>query len=273
MNPTNPPSQLRPPPVLGEAGWRLPVATVPGPIPEPVCRWTFQEPAGEPRWSTGRERYALREMAGPVARSDDGPSGAHALELTEGKWLSLPRAECPALNFHGAGARFSLVAWIKRRQKSVDECEAIAGMWNETLATRQYCLFLNLQIWDSADQIGGHLSATGKPTPPYKYCMETAVGATRLGFGDWHHAAFTFDGAWGRVYVDGKLDYRPGLNPYFWPRPINHGGPDGSDFTVGAVFRNGEVGNWFVGSLGGLAVYDEALSEEAVSQLHLRRMV
>jgi len=240
---------------------------------EPVCRWDFAAPGEAGLVSNGREPYRLIEMAGPMTRGSDGPTGGATLEFEEGQWLRCPRAECPALNFHGRDARFTLVAWVRRRPKSHDECEVVAGMWNETQRTRQYCLFLNLQIWDSVDQACGHLSATGAPTPGYKYCMEAAIGATRLGFDEWHHVAFSYDGVWARVYVDGRFDYRPGLNPYFWPRPINDGGPNGSDFTVGAVFRAGAMGNWFRGSLGGLAVYDACLSDAEIARLWSERRV
>lgn len=262
-------------PERGDAQWRLPAVTPPAPVApaEPVCRWTFQEPEGEPRWSEGRARYALREMAGPVARVEDGVLGRYAMELSEGRWLSVPRAECPALNFSGPGARFSVVAWVKRLPKSNHECQAVAGMWNETVETRQYCLFLDLGIWDGADQACGHVSATGAPTPGYKYCMEAAMGETRLGLGEWRHLAFTFDGVWAKIYVDGRLDYRPGLNPYYWRQAINDGGPGGSDFTVGAVYRGGTMGNWFTGRLGGLAVYREALAEAQVAALHAAKTV
>lgn len=253
------------PPIKGDATWM--VASPPGaPGVEPVCRWDFSEPPGAPRWSSGRERYPLYEMAGAVARGDDGPAGGATLELGEGQWLRCPRRECPALDFRGASARFSIVAWVRRRAKSTSECEAVAGMWNETDRTRQYCLFLNLLIWDSVDQACGHLSSTGAPTPGYRYCMEAAIGATRIERERWHLVAFTYDGHWGRVYVDGRLDYRPGLNPYHWPLPITDGGSSGSDFTVGAVFRAGRMGNWFCGSLGGLAVYDDCLAEADVAR-------
>jgi hypothetical protein len=260
-------------PVRGDAAWKLPKQAPMGPplLPEPVCRWTFQEPAGELRWSEGAERYALREMAGAAARVEDGVLGPYSTELREGQWFNLPRAECAALNFGGAGATFSVVAWVKRQPKSNHECQAVAGMWNETVATRQYCLFIDLSIWDSMEQVCGHVSAKGAPTPGYKYCMEAAIGATRLKMGEWQQVAFTFDGVWARVFVDGKMDYRPGLNPYYWPHVINDGGPAGSDFTVGAVYRGGSMGNWFTGRLGGLAVYREALSEEAMAWLHAAR--
>lgn len=261
-----------------EPGWpRLPQAAEDaagaGKVPEAVCRWTFQEEAGEARVSEGRERYALKEMAGPMARVEDGVLGRYSMEVQEGQWLNLARVECPTLDFHGKGARFSVVAWVKRAAKSNGECQAVAGMWNETVETRQYCLFLDLGIWSSAEQVCGHVSATGAPTPGYKYCMEAAIGATPVGLGEWRQVAFTFDGTWAKVYLDGRLDYRPGLNPYYWPQAINAGGLDGSDFTVGAVFRGGKMGNWFTGRLGGLAVYDEALSEEAMAGLWARRGV
>lgn len=240
---------------------------------EPVCRWSFGEDAGEVRWSGGRERYGLQEMAGPVRRGSDGPGGGPTLELEEGQWLSCPRSRCPALNFRGKGARFSVLAWVRRRRKSTGECEAIAGLWNETGETRQYALFLNLHIWDSAQQACGHLSATGGPSPGYRYCMEAAIGTRPLAFETWHLVAFTFDGFWARIYLDGHLDYRPGLNPYYWPCPINDGGAAGSDFTVGGVLRHGAMGNWFRGALGGLAIYDQCLDETSIERRWQKKTV
>ena len=59
----------------------------------------------------------------------------------------------------------------------------------------------------------------------------------------------------------GRLDERPGRNPYPYPGGIFDGGPAGADFTVGAVHRGVEMGNFFAGLLGGLAVYQRALSD------------
>lgn len=244
-------------------------------IPQPLCRWTFQEPAGEPRQSSGRYAYSLIEQAGPIARVEGGVKGCgpFAAEIKEGQWLRIRREDCPELNLHGPNARVTVVAWVKRTQKSNGECEAVAGMWNETHKSRQYCLFLNLKIWDSNQQVCGHLSSTGAPSPGYKYCMEAAIGASPVALGQWHHAAFTFDGIWARAYLDGRWDERPGLNPYFWPCAINNGGPGGSDFTVAAVDRSGLIGNWYTGLLGGLAVYDVALTGEQIAELHRREAV
>lgn len=237
---------------------------------EPISRWRFQEEAGKPRVAEGRHAYVLRERGGPIARVDDGVAAPGSVELREGQWFELPRSECPALNLHGR-VPLTVVAWVKRAPKSFRQCQAVAGMWNETGETRQYCLFLDLAIWDSADSVCGHVSATGRPSPGFPYCMEAGIGAKPVNLGVWHQVAFTFDGDWVRVYLDGQLDYRPGLSPYFWPQPINGGGAVGSDFTVGAVFRSGEMGNFLVGRLGGLSVYDVALAPEQIAALHATR--
>lgn len=241
---------------------------------EPLCRWLFDESPGTPRISEGRYRYALQERNGPIGRSEPDPAlGRASAEIVEGQWFNLPRAECPGLNLYGPGRALSVVAWVKRKPKSNGECQAVAGMWNETGATRQYCLFLDLKIWQSRNQVCGHLSSTGGPSPGYIYCMEAAIGAAPVSLEEWHQIAFTFDGTWAKAYLDGVADERPGLNPYFWPCAIHEGGSDGSDFTVGAVYRKGEIGNWFVGQLGGLAVYDTALPPEYLAQLYAARAV
>ncbi|WP_391572362.1 hypothetical protein [Cohnella sp.] len=47
------------------------------------------------------------------------------------------------------------------------------------------------------------------------------------------------------------------------------GGPTGADFTVGAVDRSGEMGNFYAGQLGGLAVFNRALNEREIAELHI----
>jgi len=44
-------------------------------------------------------------------------------------------------------------------------------------------------------------------------------------------------------------------------------GNNGSDFTVGAVLLKSGMGNFFVGLIGGLAVFHRALSEEEIRNL------
>ncbi|MDZ4199115.1 MAG: LamG-like jellyroll fold domain-containing protein, partial [Kiritimatiellia bacterium] len=91
-------------------------------------------------------------------------------------------------------------------------------------------------------------------------CMDGAMGATPVPFDEWHTVAMSYDGLAGTAWYDGRLDARPGLNPYPMPGGLHDGGPRGSDFTVGAVHRSGEMGNFFRGRISGIAVYRRALT-------------
>ncbi|MGB1286318.1 MAG: LamG-like jellyroll fold domain-containing protein [Aggregatilineales bacterium] len=193
----------------------------------------------------------------------DGIFGEKALYLRRGDWLSLKRTDCPALNIHGVDASLTVMAWLKRLpQAETYDCETIAGVWDESRKKRQYCLFLDLPIHDSGDQVGGHVSSHGGPTPGHPYCMDAAIGAMVLNFDRWYCVAFSYNGEYARSYLDGVLDIREGRNPFHYPYGLYDGGPGGADFTIGAVSRSGEPGNFFHGILGGLAVFDVALDDD-----------
>lgn len=251
-----------------------------------VSFWTFQEPAGAARIATGRAPLALREAGGIVPRAEDGIFGPYSAAfrgdaLTQ-PWLQIARADCPQLNFHGRDAKLSIVAWVKRHFVPTQEtaCQAVAGMWNEH-GKRQYCLFLNLRIHESAEQVCAHVSHVGGPTPGFKYCMDAAIGATRVPFDRWQCVAITYDGEYARAYLNGVLDHRGDRNPYHYPHGLFDGGSAGADFTVGAVARPQRVemidgkpveigtvqANCFRGLLGGLAVYDRALTDDELKSL------
>lgn len=74
----------------------------------------------------------------------------------------------------------------------------------------------------------------------------------------------SYDGIQAMAWLDGRLDRREDLNPYLFAGGLHDGGEGGSDFTVGAVHRSGEMGNFFSGYLGGLAVFDRALSSAEI---------
>ena len=233
--------------------------------PALVSFWDFQEEAGHNRVAKGPYSYSLTEMTGPIQRSEEGVFGPYSAELAFGQWLNLPRALCPALDFHGKGAEVTVLAWLKREVRHNPECQVIAGMWNETEKKRQYAMFLDLSIWDSRDQVGGHVSAVGGPTPGHPWCMTTAIGSTPVVKGEWHAVAFTYDGTYAKVYLDGILDKRETYNPYLYEEGLYDGGISGADFTVGAVNRSGEMGNFYAGLIGGLAVFNKALTAEEIS--------
>lgn len=244
----------------------LPVSPVD--LPNLLCFWDFQDTDGQPYASKGAYAYTLKSMNGEVERLNEGIFGAQSIYLARGQWFCIPRAECPALNIHGQNAQVTVVAWVKRMsQPETYDCETIAGVWDESRKKRQYCLFLDLPIWDSGDQVGGHVSFDGAPTPDYPYCMDAAIGQTVVPFDVWQCVGFTYDGEYARAYLNGGLDKRAGRNPFYYPQGLFDGGDDGADFTVGAVSRSGEAGNFFHGVIGGIAVYDRALNDDEMRRL------
>ena len=251
-------------------------SVAPEKIPNAVAFWTFQEPAGEPRISAiaGQERYELEEMKGPIKRVEGGVFGPHALRVKRGQWLSIPREKVAALDIHGPEAQVTVVAWVKRIDKA--SWQAIAGVWGETQKTRQYCLFLNAPRGTRADElkryplqnrIHGHVSAVGGPTPGEQFCITYSSGATEIPLQEWVCLAMSYDGEYSRVFVNGKLDALEHYNPFPYPDGLFNGGTNGAPFTVGAVHRSNEWGNFFGGDLGGLAIYNRALTEDELTEL------
>lgn len=233
-------------------------------LPGLISLWDFQEPAGQPRRARGPHAHPLHEAAGPVTRAEGGVFGPFCAEFHRGDFLAIPRADCPALDLTDS---LTVVAWVQRHRKPEVQCEAIAGMWDETRRLRQYALFLDLRIHQAGDNVAGHVSRSGGPTPGYPWCMDAAIGGNYVDYFSWHCLAMSYDGEIVRAYLDGALDHRPGFNPFAYPGGLNPARSTGADFTVGAVHRGGEMGNWFAGRIGGLAVYDRALAPAELSAL------
>ncbi|GAA4457036.1 hypothetical protein GCM10023189_27150 [Nibrella saemangeumensis] len=236
------------------------------PIPGLVAFWDFQEPAGQDRVSkTGG--YRLREQGGSVERATEGVLGSYSARLTDGKHFLLPRAELNKLNIHGKQAQVTVVAWVKRQNPKA--WQAIAGVWDETRGKRQYCLFLNatsrthnqeMVRYPCRDLVHGHVSAIGRSTPGHCCCVTYSSGKTTIPLNTWQVITMTYDGAYSRVYVNGELDAETNYNPFYYPDGIFDGGNDGAPFTVGAVSAHGKMNNFFDGLIGGLAVYNRALT-------------
>jgi hypothetical protein len=183
------------------------------------------------------------------------------------------------LDIHGAQAQVTVIGWIKRERPNA--WQTIAGVWDESRGKRQYCLFLNGSKRTDAttmtrvackDVFQGHVSDVGGPTHGEEFCISYATSGTPIPFSAWQCLAMTFDGKEVRLYLNGTFDQAMGSNPFPHSKGLYDGGDEGADFTVGSVSVRGKPGNFFGGLLGGLAVFDRALSPEQISQIHAGTM-
>jgi hypothetical protein len=245
-----------------------------------VALWDFKEEAGRDRISSGKKKFKLKEGAGVIPRVPEGPLSGYAIKLDGTNYLSIPYAETGTLNVKNNSV--TVIAWVKWTGPGVG---FVAGMWNEFEdgGRRQYGLFVNLPHYNGNMQVCGHISRTGKPTPPFPYCIDYSASKQVVPKEDWSCVAFTYDGKYIRSYLNGVFEnrepelirntkgfegYPEGLiqvkNPYYFPFGI---GDNGSDFTVGSVQLARGMNNFFKGLIGGLAVYDRALTGNEMKRI------
>lgn len=245
-------------------------------VPGLVAYWDF---AGDDYLtSKGEVNATLRADGDSSPRLlSEGPLSGRSLHFDGDDYLYIPYDETGALNVQGN--QVSVVAWVRW---TAEQIGFVAGMWNEYEdgGKRQYGLFVSLPHYNGANQVCGHISQTGKPTPPFPYSIDYSASKQTVPANEWCAVAFTYDGEYIRSYFNGQFEprqeelinhtigfegYPEGLrqvkNPYYFPDGI---GDNGSDFTMGAVFVNKRIGNYFKGEIGGVAIYDRALTAEQV---------
>jgi hypothetical protein len=245
-----------------------------------ISFWDFQEDAGQNRVAKKGFAYSLQEGNGPIVRVNDGVFGPYSAFIDFGQWLVSPRAESVALDIHGNNS-VTIVAWIKRMRKPDQQHwgEFIAGIWDEN-GKRQYGLFLNLDStsiknenygldgYGYGNQVNGHVSYTGGATPGYKWNRNASFSASTVAFDQWQCVAMSYDGTYSRAYINGVFEPRPHINPLYLPQGLYDGGVNGSNFYVGAdpVPGFGMI-NLYKGLLGGLAIYNRALTNDEIKTL------
>lgn len=249
-----------------------------------VALWTFIEKPGKSRKSVVNDKFPLTEANDKVQRVHEGPLSGYSALFEGNNFLSLPNEKTGNLNIHGKNRGVTVIAWIKW---DGTQTGFIGGMWNEYQdgGKRQYGLFVSLPHYNGKDQVCGHISWTGKPTPPFPFSIDYSASKQTVSAGEWSCIAFTYDGQYIKSYLNGVFEarepelirntkgfdgYPEGLiqskNPYFFQDGM---GNNGSDFTVGAVLLKSGMGNFYKGLIGGLAVYDRALSENEIKSLSL----
>ena len=267
-----------------------------------LCFWDFQEADGSDRLAVGKYPYALQEMNGPIARVEDGIFGPYSIDFEWGQWLRIKREHAPGLDLHGDDQQVTIVAWVKR--ESDRAWQHVAGMWDEGLAqfqgkaegegagapARQYALIIS-GTWQTdnttyervraSHQAHGYVSPQGGATPGHPFAFDYATGGTVLKKDRWYMVAYTFDGQIIKVYVDGVLDANERYNPFEYDDGIYDGGSEGADFTVALrrvpkfpTYPEGlpENASGFDGRIGGLAVYDRALTSKEIKALYAGSM-
>ncbi len=249
-------------------------------IPDLVAFWTFGENGGTRRSQFGASDFALTIGGGTVARSVGGPFSGYSANFNgTTDHLRLANADLGDLNIAGSGADVTVVAWIRRDDANTG---FIGGIWQENNndPRRQYGLFVDLPTYGGPGNVAGHVSFSGGASPDLPFSRDYSANQTRVYNGEWTTVAFTYDGAYARSFINAKFEARPtytepgpnlgqGLtyakNPYFFPQGL---GDNGGDFTVGAVRLTAGLGNFYRGQIGGLAVYDRALTAPELFVVH-----
>lgn len=247
-----------------------------------VALWAFDERAGKARKASGKGRFPLKEVEGKVERLPEGPISGYSIQLDGTNYLQLPNSKLGELNIYGDQKEITLMAWVKW---TGEQTGFVGGVWNEYQdgGKRQYGLFVSLPHYNGRNQVCGHISKLGKPTPPFPYSIDYSASEQEVPANVWSCIAFTYDGYYIKSYLDGEFKprepelikntqgfegYPKGLfqrkNPYYYPEGM---GNNGSDFTVGAVLLKSGMGNFYKGQIGGLAVFDRALSESDIQKL------
>ncbi|HVK06599.1 MAG TPA: hypothetical protein VM490_24245 [Armatimonadaceae bacterium] len=174
--------------------------------------------------------------------------------------------------------------------------------------TRQYAMLLNMPTYGGPRRLVPHVSSEGgvtrrKDGSAFPWCADYAVSRSEVPEERWVTLGFTYDGQYVRAYVNGVLDEydadperdrrtdryftqegpgggNRGMNPYYHGRGIFRYDPalhartkpmGGSDFCVGARYAIGSnfaEGRATIGRFGGLAVFERALSDAQMLELH-----
>ena len=245
-----------------------------------VAFWNFTDTSGRPAAGSAREVRLQAFGSAKFIREAEGPFSEWSMDLDGNGYWSVKHEKSDPLDIKTNAV--TVIAWLKW----YGGMSFVAGKWNEYSdgGKRQYGLFVSLPYYNGEDQVCGHISKKGGPTPPFPYSIDYSASPQKVPSNEWVCVAFTYDGNYIRSYLNGEFearkpelimhtagfieDHPDGLmqvkNPYHYPDGM---GNNGSDFTVGAVQLKQGMGNFFKGKIGGIAVFNRALGNEEMKQL------
>lgn len=243
--------------------------------------WDFNQASAPFTPAIGPSSLALVDGAGStVTKTAGGPFGSAVSFDGSTDYLIIPAANVGVLNM-AAKQAVTVVGWVQRT--AINQANFIAGMWQEDNADpkRQYGLFVDLPSYGGDNQVCGHVSKTGGATPGYPFSRDYSATGQELPAGEWAMVGFTYDGAKAISYYDGVYDVRPTFtdnqgqtyakNPYLFPDGLNT--TSIADFTVGAVKLTAGFANWMKGLIGGVAVFDRALTPAEMTKLRKQTLM
>lgn len=244
-----------------------------------VAFWDFANKTGKPSAGSAKEVELLPFNKGKYV--PEGPLSGNAIEFDgESDYWHIDHLKSSKLDIKTNAV--TVIAWVKW----IGKTGFVAGKWNEYAdgGKRQYGLFVSLPYYNGKHQVCGHISKNGGATPPFPYSIDYSASPQTVPVDEWACVAFTYDGQYIRSYFNGRFQERAkelishtagffsdkpdGIkqvkNPYYYPDGM---GNNRSDFTVGAVQLKKGMGNFFKGKIGGIAVFDKALTKEEMEKI------
>ncbi|MEN4450252.1 hypothetical protein [Mycobacterium sp. SM3041] len=248
---------------------------------------------------TARESKTVRKDA-----TDPGPFGPSL--VLDGETVFVKDGDIGALDMSKGSGQVTVVNWVNDTAGNHDDMaggKATNGIAFRAGAhceggpeeARQYGSYFDASYflgW-SHGHYTPHIGAQDGPSPGYPWNRDYAGSArkyfTGVGQGQWHMEAFTYDGHQIIAYVDGLSDIWKDVaepeplvsgytlrqtvdrNPYLLDKPIN-GSPTTKRFSIGAALYGSPPFpgiNFTKGNLGGVAVFNRALSPEEIMAIRL----
>lgn len=218
---------------------------------EPIARWSFDE-AGN--LASDRPDVAPARLIDSVSRAlEPLETGSHESLLLTGGCVTFPVT--PLLDI--GKKDFSICAWIRTGDfgiaKIIDQRIQNSGRlrgWSFFIYKGQ----INLQIADDRSWINCYHKSRQKDLPSLPIVNDS----------EWHHVAVVVDrdrADGGRWYVDGKeVGFR--FNPTYQQDSLSHSIP----LTIGR--RSDDLGGIFLGKIGDIRLYKQALSATDVQLIY-----
>ena len=277
-----------------------------------VGLWTFQEDrVGRSTVTSkvGSQSVVLMARGSKTVVKDDEDPGPFGPSLVlDGATVFVKDGDLGALDVSKTGDEVTVIAWVKDTAGNHDDTGSTAAAFRggshcdgaPPYAARQYGIYFDAHGWPwSKGRLTPHIGAQDGGSPGYTFNRDYAASArkyfTGTGQGQWHMEAMTFDGAQIIAYVDGITDILRAVpeppatyfggshtsleqvvdrNPFTLRKGINRSAT-AKRFTIGATVSSPTDGglSFTTGKLGGIAVFNRALSAQEVMQIRLATLL